>query len=143
MGHIRIFMVPLLHFQFYTLQGIEQNKLEDLVLFDVNAMSNIHLYLFQYTYSYWLHVNVSVFVCSVHFFIKQIYIKHSVSVSHTEDIAYKTQQISFPMRAFTLVEKTDYKQAKRKLDRKILQEKLGREPERKIIPHILFGFRSN
>lgn len=47
------------------------------------------------------------------------------------------------MRAFTLVEKTDYKQAKRKLDRKILQEKLGRELERKTIPHILFGFRSN
>ena len=50
MGHIRIFMVPLLHFQFYTLQGIEQNKLEDLVLFDVNAMSNIHLCIYSNTH---------------------------------------------------------------------------------------------
>ena len=77
MGHIRIFMVPFLHLLFYTLQGIEQNKLEDLVLFEVNAIS-------------------------------------SVSVSHTEDIAYKKQEIYFPMRASSLVEKTDYKQVREK-----------------------------
>lgn len=31
--------------------------------------------------------------------------------------------MSFPMRAFSLVEKMDYYQGKRKLNRKILQEK--------------------
>ena len=39
-----------LHLLFYTLQGIEQNKLEDRVLFDVNAISNIYLCIYSNTH---------------------------------------------------------------------------------------------
>ena len=71
-------------FKFPTLPfaGNRQTKLENLVFFCVNAVSNTRLHTCSNIHSYICYISMYIFIYSMQFFIKQIFIKYLLCFTH-------------------------------------------------------------